>query len=109
MDKAQAKQRIEQLKEEIDKIRYAYHVEDKQIVSDEVKDSLQHELQQLEEQFPDLITPDSPSQRVGGKPLDKFQKVTHSVPMLSLTDAFDEQEVANWEKRNLRLLGLLDK
>jgi len=49
MDKQQAKQRIEQLKKEIDKIRYAYHVEDKQIVSDEVKDSLQHELQQLEE------------------------------------------------------------
>jgi len=104
LTKQQAKERIEQLKKEIDKIRYAYHVLDKPIVSDAVKDSLQHELQQLEQQFPDLITPDSPTQRVGGKPLDEFQKVQHAVPMLSLTDAFSEEELFDWQERNSKLL-----
>ena len=105
MTKQQAKERIEQLKKEIDKIRYAYHVLDKQIVSDAVKDSLQHELQELEQQFPELITPDSPTQRVGGQPLEKFEKVRHSQPMLSLTDAFESEEVKEWEERNNRLLS----
>ena len=109
MTKKEAEKRIKKLREEIDRIRYYYHVLDKSIVSDAVKDSLQHELQELEQKFPDLITPDSPSQRVGGKPLEKFEKVRHETPMLSLTDAFTEQELAEWEKRNLRLLGLLDK
>lgn len=99
LTKEEAKQRIEQLKKEIDKIRYAYHVLDKQIVSDAVKDSLQHELQELEEKFPDLITPDSPTQRVGGKPLEKFEKVRHKTPMLSLTDAFSPKEMEAWEER----------
>jgi len=104
LTKQQAKERIEQLKKEIDKIRYAYHVLDKPIVSDAVKDSLQHELQELEQRFPDLITPDSPTQRVGGKPLDEFQKVQHAVPMLSLTDAFSEEEIFDWQERNSKLL-----
>jgi len=105
MTKKEAKERIEQLKKEIDKIRYAYHVLDKQIVSDAVKDSLQHELQGLEQQFPELITPDSPTQRVGSRPLDRFKKVKHSQPMLSLTDAFSEEEIRAWAERNSRLLG----
>lgn len=98
-----AKKRIQQLKKEIDKIRYAYHVLDKQIVSDAVKDSLQYELQELEQKFPDLITPDSPSQRVGGEPLDKFQKVRHEVPMLSLNDVFSFQEMQSWLERLQRI------
>ena len=101
----QAKERIEQLKKEINKIRYYYHVLDKQIVPDSVKDSLQHELAVLEEQFPQFVTPDSPTQRVGGKPLDKFEKVRHLTPMLSLFDAFSPEELQEWEDRNLRLLA----
>lgn len=103
-NKQQAQERIEKLKKEINRIRYSYHVLDKQIVSDAVKDSLQHELAQLEEQFPDLITPDSPSQRVAGKPLEKFAKVTHKIPMLSLNDAFSFEELKAWEERISKLL-----
>ena len=109
MTKQEAKERIEKLKELIEKYRYAYHVLDKSIVPDAVNDSLKHELQEIENEYPDLITPDSPTQRVGGKPLDKFTKVTHGQSMLSLTDAFSIQELEDWEKRNLRLLGLMDK
>ena len=109
MDKEEAQERIKKLRLLIEKFRYSYHVLDKSLVSDAVNDSLKHELQQLENQYPDLVTPDSPTQRVGGKSLDEFEKVKHAVPMLSLVDAFDEQELADWEKRNLRILGLIDK
>lgn len=109
MNKEQAKERIEKLKKLIEKYRYSYHVLDKSLVSDEVNDSLKHELQELENQYPDLVTPDSPTQRVGGKPLEKFEKVEHAYPMLSLTDAFSIQEIEEWENRNLRFLGLIDK
>ena len=103
MTKEEAKEHIEKLKELIERYRYSYHVFDKSEVSDEVNDSLKHELQELENQFPDLITPDSPTQRVGGKPLDKFQKVTHERPMLSLTDAFSFDELKDWETRNSKI------
>ena len=99
MNKQEAKLRIEKLKREIDKIRYQYHVLDREIVSDSVKDSLQHELYKLEQQYPEFITPDSPTQRVGGAPLSKFAKVTHFVPMLSMEDVFEFQELADWETR----------
>src|SRR3972149_8472997 len=99
IDKQQAKERIEKLRAEIDKIRYHYHVLDELIVPEGVKDSLQHELQELEEQYPELIPPDSPTQRVGGKPLEKFAKVEHKIPMLSLNDAFDLEELKKWEER----------
>jgi len=88
LTKQEAKDRIEKLKKLIEKYRYSYHVLDKSLVSDAVNDSLKHELQELENQYPELVTPDSPTQRVGGKPLEKFEKVTHEVPMLSLVDAF---------------------
>jgi DNA ligase (NAD+) len=103
MTKDKAKERIDKLKTLIEKYRYDYHVLDKSDISDAVNDSLKHELQELESQYPDLITPDSPTQRVGGKPLDKFSKVTHQTPMLSLTDAFDIQEIKDWETRNAKL------
>lgn len=105
MTKEEAKNRIEKLREVIDKNRYAYHVLDKSEVSDEVNDSLKHELQELENQFPEFITADSPTQRVGGKPLAKFQKVTHEYPMLSLTDAFSFDELGEWEKRNKKIVN----
>ena len=104
MTKEEAKQRVEKLRELIEKYRYAYHVLDKSLISDAVNDSLKHELQELENQYPDLVTPDSPTQRVGGKPLDKFTKVTHQVPMLSLTDAFSPEELKEWAERNLKLI-----
>lgn len=105
MTSAQAKIRIQNLKKLIEKYRYAYHVLDKSLVSDAVNDSLKHELQELEDKFPQFITPDSPTQRVGGKPLEKFQKVTHSQPMLSLVDAFSFEELKDWEARNKKLIN----
>lgn len=103
MTKQQARQRIEKLKKEIDHHRYLYHVLDKQEISDAALDSLKHELARLEQEFPDLITPDSPTQRVAGQPLDKFQKVAHSKRMLSLVDCFSNQELQDWEKRIKKL------
>lgn len=104
--KKKAKERIEKLRKLIDQYRYEYHVLDKPSVSDAVNDSLKHELQELENQFPDLITPDSPTQRVGGQPLDKFKKVTHKSRMLSLTDAFSFDELKEWVERDKRTLGV---
>src|SRR3989339_1045235 len=99
MDKKQAKERIEKLRETIDKYRYAYHVLDKSLISDEALDALKKELFDLEQQFPDLITPDSPTQRVAGQPLAEFTKVTHQVPQWSFNDAFDEKEMGEWLER----------
>ncbi len=104
MNKIEAKKRIETLKKEINKIRYAYHVLDKQIVPDSVKDSLQHELFKLEQIYPEFITPDSPTQRVGGEPLKEFQKVTHVNPMLSMEDVFSYQELQDWETRIKKII-----
>ena len=103
MDKAQAKQRIERLKKLINHHRYLYHVLDRQEISDEAFDSLKHELYKLEQQFPEFITPDSPTQRVGGKPLEEFKKVRHEIPMLSLEDVFTEEELGDWENYLKRL------
>lgn len=105
MTRSQAKNRIKKLRDLIEEYRYAYHVLDKSLVSDAVNDSLKHELEQLEKQFPDLITPDSPTQRVGGEPLMKFSKVAHDRSMLSLVDAFSFEELEAWERRNAKLLG----
>ncbi|MEA3398278.1 MAG: NAD-dependent DNA ligase LigA [Patescibacteria group bacterium] len=106
MDKREAKKRIEKLKAEINHHRYFYHVLDKPEVDDSAFDSLKNELEKLERKFPDLITPDSPTQRVGGEPLDKFKKVNHSSPMMSLFDAFSEQEMRDWEDRIKKILGV---
>jgi len=103
--KNKAKARIKKLRKLIDKYRYEYHVLDKPSVSDAVNDSLKHELQELEGQFPEFVTPDSPTQRVGGKALDKFKKVRHKSRMLSLIDAFSFSEFKDWFERNERVLG----
>lgn len=102
--KIQAQKRILKLRAEIDKIRYHYHVLDELIVSEGVKDSLQHELQELEQKYPELITSDSPTQRIGGEPLEKFEKVEHKIPMLSLTDAFSLEEMKQWQNRISKLI-----
>ncbi len=103
MSKIQAKDRIKKLREAIDDYRYQYHVLDKLDISDAALDSLKHELYQLEQQYPDLITPDSPTQRVGGAPLEKFKKITHARPMLSMEDVFTREEFIAWVSRIQKL------
>ncbi|MCL5004696.1 MAG: NAD-dependent DNA ligase LigA [Patescibacteria group bacterium] len=96
MNKNEAKKRIEKLRSEINRYRYAYHVLDKSLISDSALDSLKKELFDLETQYPELITSDSPTQRVAGKPLKGFKKVRHDTPMLSFNDAFSEEDMRDW-------------
>lgn len=104
MEKSAAEKRILKLRELINEYRYNYHVLDKSIMSEAAADSLKHELAQLEAEFPELITPDSPTQRVAGKALDKFEKVTHEKRMISLADVFSTAEVLDWISRNEKLI-----
>ena len=100
MQKAEAKNRIEKLKKIIEEYRYNYHVLDKSIISEAAADALKHELVQLEQEFPEFLTDDSPTQRVAGKALNKFEKVKHQTRMISLADVFSEEEVQDWVSRN---------
>ena len=100
-------ERVAKLRDLINDYRYHYHVLDESIMSEAAADSLKHELSQLEEQYPELITPDSPTQRVAGQALDKFQKVTHAERMISLADVFSEDEVREWLDR-IAKLGAID-
>jgi len=104
MDKKEAKQRIEKLRETINHHRYLYHVLDKQEISDSALDSLKKELFDLEQEFPDLITPDSPTQRIGGKPLKEFKKVKHQQRMISFNDAFSKEDMKDWYERFIKLV-----
>jgi DNA ligase (NAD+) len=103
MTKDQAKIRIEKLKKEIN--RYEYHVLDRSEISDEALDSLKKELFDLEAAFPDLITADSPTQRVAGAPLKEFKKVRHGERMTSFNDAFSEDDMRDWFTRIENYLG----
>lgn len=103
-DYAKAKARVEKLKDEIERHRYAYYALDNPEISDEAYDSLVHELERIEADFPDLQDLDSPTTRVGAKPLEKFQSVAHSRPMLSLNDAFSRGDVESWIQRVSKLL-----
>jgi len=103
MNIQKAKIRVKKLREEINELRYRYHVLDDPSASDDIFDSLMHELTQIERQYPQLLTPDSPTQRVGGEPLDEFKKVKHETPMLSFNDAFSEEEMLDWENRLKKL------
>ena len=100
---AEVIERVEKLRNLINDYRYHYHVLDESIMSEAAADSLKHELSLLEEQYPELITPDSPTQRVAGQALDKFQKVTHAERMISLADVFSEAEVRDWLERIAKL------
>ncbi len=102
--KKQAEQRIKKLRSLIDDYRYHYHVLDESIMSEEAADSLKHELSTLEGEFPELITPDSPTQRVAGAPIAGFKQVEHTSRMLSLNDVFSEAELVAWEERITKLL-----
>src|SRR3989344_8666128 len=97
--KNEAAERVKKLKDLIDKYRYNRLALDKPLVKEEIEDSLKKELFDIEQKFPYLITPDSPSQRVGGKPLDKFKKFIHPAPMLSFNDTFNQTDMEEWEKR----------
>ena len=97
MSKTEAKKRIAKLIEEVRHHRYLYHVLDKQEISDAALDSLKRELAELEKDFPSLIRSDSPTQRVGGRPLDKFIKVKHATKILSLADAFNMSDLEDWQ------------
>jgi DNA ligase (NAD+) len=102
-------QRIENLRREINFHDYRYHVLDDPLISDAEYDQLMRELRQLEEQYPELITPDSPTQRAGAAPLAKFVKVRHPAPILSLASAFDAAGVRAWFERISRLDGRVRK
>lgn len=98
-------ERAQKLREAIDRYRYLYHVEDKEEISAEALDALKHELTSLESAYPELITPDSPTQRVAGEPLPEFKKITHTVSQWSFNDVFDEDELREFDTRvhkNLR-------
>ena len=104
MTKAEAEKRIAKLRALINDYRYHYHVLDESTMSEAAADSLKHELALLEAEFPELITPDSPTQRVAGKPLDKFLKVRHEKRMISLADVFSKEEVQDWISRVEKLI-----
>ena len=104
MNKQEIKTRIEKLREVINHHRYLYHVLDKQDISDNALDSLKKELFDLETEYPEFITADSPTQRIGGKVLKEFKKFKHPQRMTSFNDAFSKEDMQDWEKRFLKLL-----
>ncbi|MDZ4385459.1 MAG: NAD-dependent DNA ligase LigA [Candidatus Moranbacteria bacterium] len=104
MDKKEAENRIAKLSAEINKLRYEYHVLDKPDVTDEVYDSLMAELRELEGRYPDLRVVDSPTQKIGGVPLEKFQKVKHTVRQWSFDDVFSLEELKKWEEKIGRMV-----
>ena len=98
-------QRMKELHDLLHEYGHAYYVLDEPIVSDAVYDQYLRELLELEEQYPSLILPDSPTQRVGGKPLEGFQKVRHRTPMLSLSNAFSTEDLKEFDRRIRELVG----
>src|SRR5579872_6684879 len=105
MTKAEARERVEHLKKLIAKYRSSRLTLNKELISPEAEDALKKELFDLETQFPDLVTPDSPTQRVGGAPLKEFVKVRHTERMTSFNDAFSEEDMRAWFKRLEDYLG----
>lgn len=104
MEKHEVKERIEKLKEKIRDLNYQYFILDKSEVSEAVRDSLKLELKQLEERFPEFITPDSPTQRVGAPLSGKFTKVEHITSKKSLSDVFSFEELQDWENKIIKML-----
>src|SRR3989344_7310722 len=104
MEKTKAKERYQELKKVIAVYWHEYYVLDAPSVSDDVYDGLWREFKKLEAEYPEFITPDSPTQRVGGQALEGFKKVQHSSRMLSLNDVFSEADVEAWVKRTEKLV-----
>ena len=99
------RERIEDLREQVRYHNRRYHIEDASEISDAEYDALVGELEGLEAEHPELVTPDSPTQRVGGEPLEGFEEVRHAVPMLSLANARKTEDLREWDARVRRLLG----
>ncbi len=106
MDKTSAQNRLEKLKNQLREVDYAYYVLDRPIMSDAARDSLKDEIEKIEKAFPDLVTPDSPTQRIGGRALGKFAKVRHTIKKYSLDDVFNFDEVREFDARVKRFLKL---
>lgn len=102
-----AAKKIETLRDEIRHHEHLYYVMDAPEISDPQFDALMNELKRLEAQHPELVTADSPTQRVGGKPAEGFRKASHSRPMLSLDNAYSEEELRDWDRRVHDLAGSL--
>lgn len=103
LSRSEAIERLPKLRKAIEQYRYEYHVLDQLSISEAALDSLKHELFEMEQMYPDLVTPDSPTQRVAGKALDGFVKVAHQIPMISIEDAFSFEEVEAWVERLKKL------
>ncbi|HHW40428.1 MAG TPA: NAD-dependent DNA ligase LigA [Syntrophomonadaceae bacterium] len=101
----EARKRVEELRREIREHDYYYYVLDNPRISDREYDALVRELENLERQYPELITPDSPTQRVGGEPLSEFKTVRHPMPLLSLANAFEPAELKDFDRRVRQLAG----
>ena len=106
MDKSSAKERIAFLCAELERHNRLYYENDSPEISDAEYDALFRELQQLEEQFPELVLPETPTARVGGRALEKFQQVTHRLAMISLDNAFSAEDISEFDKRIKKELGL---
>ncbi len=96
------------LRQQLQKANYAYYVLDNPIMEDAVYDRLYRQLQEIEDRHPELVTPDSPTQRVGDKPAAKFTQVKHNIPLYSLENAFDDREFTKWQERVARIAGETD-
>src|SRR2546429_6929630 len=105
MPTASQEKRVAELREKIEKANYEYHVLDQPTIADEAYDALMRELQSLEAAHPELVTPESPTQRVGAPASTRFAPVQHAAPMLSLSNAFDEAELRAFDQRVRKLLG----
>jgi DNA ligase (NAD+) len=104
-EKMDVREKLEDLRERVRYHGRKYYIEDDPEISDAEYDALYKELEAMEEEHPDLVTPDSPTQRVGGEPLEGFEEVRHAVPMLSLSNARSDADLIEWDKRVRRLLG----
>ena len=103
------KEKLGKLKEKLHRWNYAYYVLDNPEVDDAVYDAGMRELIQIEKEHPELLTPDSPSQRIGTEPVSEFKKVTHKTPLYSLDNAVDFNELEGWQEKMFRILGVEDK
>src|SRR5271170_2390331 len=104
MERAEAKKKVQDLREKISLNDHLYYGLAKPDISDQEYDKLYRELVDFEKKFPDLVTPDSPTQRVGVELVGGFQTIKHQVPMLSLDNAFNENEVLEWDERLQKLI-----
>ncbi|WP_022670097.1 NAD-dependent DNA ligase LigA [Hippea alviniae] len=106
MTKEEAKKRINELRKLLHYHNYRYYVLDDPVISDAEYDAMMEELKKLEKEFPEFYDPNSPTVKVGGEPLNRFEKVEHKIPMLSLEDGFSDEEIVEFDRRVKRFLGL---